>query len=62
MYTAGVVADHTAKRAAAVRGRIRRVGQAMMFGGLAYAIQHNARLNTRTFACGVKIKNAINIF
>ena len=45
MHAATVVADHAAQRAARVRRRIGRVGQMMLLGRIAQAIEHDSRLH-----------------
>ena len=47
VHAARVVADHAAERAAAVRRRIGRERQVVHFGGVAHAIEHDARLHAR---------------
>ena len=45
MDAAGVVADHSAQRAAAVRRRIGREGKFVLLGLIAQRVQHDSRLD-----------------
>ena len=58
---AGVVADHTAERAAVVGGGIGGKGQTMFLGGFAHAIEHNAGLDAGLPGVGIQLQDVIEI-
>jgi hypothetical protein len=59
---AGVVADHTADGAAGVGGGIGREGEVMHFGGLADAIENDARLDDGGLRFGIEGEDAPHVF
>ena len=61
MRAAGVVADHAAERAAAVRRRIGSERQLMRFGGVAQRIEHHAGLHAREPADRIDLEDPVHV-
>ena len=57
MHAAGVIADHAAKSAAAVRGWIRAEGEVMFFGGVAEMVEHDTGLHAGDAADRINFEN-----
>ena len=58
---ATVVADHAAQGAAAVRGGVGGIGQVVQFGGLAKAVENDARLHSSQLGGGVDRVETVHI-
>ncbi len=58
---ATVVADHAAEGAAGVGGGVGRVGQVVEFGGVAEAVENDARLDNGDFGGGVNKGQAVHV-
>ena len=61
VHAAGVVADHAAEGAARVGCGIGRVGQVMLFGGLAQAIEDDAGIDGGELAFGVERAEPVHV-
>ncbi len=59
---ARVVANHSTQRASAVRGRIGREREVMRFGGIAQAIQHDARLHAGCQPFRIERDDPVHVF
>ena len=59
---AGVVAEHAAERAVAVRRGVGGEVQALLVGGVAQIVQHAARLNDAELLVGVDAEDAVHVF
>ena len=55
MHAAGIVADHSAERAAAVRSRIGTESQVVLLGGIAQMVENDAWLNPCDTPFGIKL-------
>ena len=58
---AGVVADHSAERAAVVRGRVRPERQAVRAGGGPQGVEHDTGLHTRGPRVRVDVEHAVEV-
>src|ERR1700677_1017314 len=61
MHAATVVADHAAECTAGVRRGIGRIGKLMQLGGLAQAVENDARLNTSEPGAGVDRSERVHV-
>src|SRR5919205_1173335 len=62
MYTAGVVADHTAKRAATMGGGVGAERQMVLLGRIAEHVEHGTWLHPRTSVRRVDFDHPVHIF
>ena len=62
MHAAGVVADHAAESAAAVRGGVRPEGEVVLFGGGAETVEHDSGLYAGDAAGGIDFENPRHVF
>ena len=62
VYATGVVADHSAQRAAAMGSRIGSEGKVVFFRGIAQPVEHDARLDAGELLRRVQFENRVHIF
>ncbi len=62
MSAAGIVTNHSAERASAVRRGVGAKRQMVKFGPFPQPVQHHARLDTRESCLGVDLQNPIHVF
>ncbi len=61
MRAAGIISDHSAERAAAVRGWIGAERQLMLLRAVAQRIQNDAGLDARESSCRVDLQNLVHV-
>src|ERR1051326_2644053 len=62
MHTAGIVADHSAKIAVFVRGRVRAKGEIEFVGAIAKLIEHAAGLHPGVFFLRIDLNDLVQVF
>ena len=61
MHAAGVIADHPAKIAVLMRGRIRTKRQVVLIGTIAQVVQRHSRLHPRILFLRIDLQNLVQV-
>ncbi len=61
MHAAGVIPDHAAQRASAMRRRIRRKGEVKLLRRLAHAVEHRPRLHVHRLRHRIDLADAVHV-
>ncbi len=61
MRAAGIISNHSAERAAAVRGRVRSERKMIFFSFISQSVQDDAGLNSGESSLGIYLEHLVHI-